>query len=136
MAESMDAGKLVADVASGIGRLRVDIGDMSGDVEQVSGTLATQAVRFGEIRDGAVDIVGRNQQIAATAGETQRLAVPAQQDASRSGQEVQSSLGTSGTLVASVGAIGGELAGLEATMAQVGRVAGNIDRIARQTNLL
>jgi methyl-accepting chemotaxis protein len=136
MAEEQEAAKIIADVATEIGRLSVDIADVTGDVDQVSALLNTQAIRFVSIRDGANEIVKSNQDIAETASQTQAMAAQARHNIQTSSTEVRNSLGMIDTLVAAVNEVSGQLGELESTLRQVGKVAGNIDRIARQTNLL
>jgi len=136
MATDQDAAKIIADVATEIGRLSVDIADVTGDVDQVSALLNTQAVRFASIRDGAHEIVKSNQDIAETASQTQSMAAQARYNIQSSGNEVRNSLDVIETLVSAVNEVSGQLSMLEVTLQQVGKVAGNIDRIARQTNLL
>lgn len=136
MAGEQNAANIIAEVATEIGRLSVDIADVTGDVDQVSALLNAQAMRFGSIRDGASEIVKSNQDIAKTASQTQSMAAHARENIQSSSNEIRASLGMIDTLVAAVNEVGGQLATLEITLQQVGKVAANIDRIARQTNLL
>jgi len=131
-----DAAALVAAISVEIGQLSVDIADITGDVQGVSELLERQTAEFAQIRSATDEIVASNQQIAETAGLTQRMAAEAKSDVAAAGSELDGSLDAIGRLVRSVTAIGAQLGGLESAMQRVSKVATNINRIAQQTNLL
>jgi methyl-accepting chemotaxis protein len=131
-----DAATLVAAISVEIGQLSVDIADITGDVQGVSQLLDRQTAEFAQIRGATGEIAASNQQIAETAGLTQRQAAGAKSDVAAAGGDIEASLDAIARLVRSVTAIGAQLGGLESAMQRVGKVATNINRIAQQTNLL
>ena len=136
MEQAESAGRLVATVATEIGKLAIEIADVAGDVQHVSRLVEGQAARFGELRESTGTIVSSNQRIADKAAETLAKAATARREVSTSSTEIATALATINGLVDSVRRIGAQLAGLETAMQRIGRVAGNINGIARQTNLL
>ena len=136
MDQAESAGRLVATVATEIGKLAIEIADVAGDVQRVSRLVEGQAQQCGELRDATGTIVSSNQRIADKAAETLAKAATAQAEVASSSGEIETALATIGELVESVRRIGTQLAGLESAMQRIGRVAANINGIARQTNLL
>ncbi|HVJ56141.1 MAG TPA: methyl-accepting chemotaxis protein [Aliidongia sp.] len=137
MTEQTDnAARLVRDVATEIGKLAVEMADVTGDVQRVSVLVESQAVLFGELRESTGTIVSSNQRIAEKAALTQSKSASARDEVAASSAEIETALGAINGLVDSVRTIGAQLAGLEAAMARISKVAGNINLIARQTNLL
>jgi len=130
------AGLLVADIATEIGKLAVEMADVAGDVQRVSTLVDGQARHFGELRESTGTIVTSNQRIAEKAAVTLTKAATAREEVASSRVEVETALATINGLVESVRTIGAQLAGLEAAMQRISKVAGNINGIARQTNLL
>ena len=136
MDQAETAGRLVATVATEIGKLAIEIADVAGDVQRVSRLVEGQAAHFGELREATGTIVSSNQRIAEKAAETLAKAATARSEVSTSSNEIETALATINGLVDSVRRIGAQLAGLETAMQRIGRVAANINGIARQTNLL
>jgi len=136
MEQAQDAGRLVATVATEIGKLAIEIADVAGDVQRVSRLVEGQAQHFGELRDATNTIVSSNQRIADKAAQTLAKAATARAEVATSSSEVETALATINGLVESVRRIGAQLAGLETAMQRIGKVAANINGIARQTNLL
>jgi methyl-accepting chemotaxis protein len=130
------AARLVADIATEIGKLAVEIADVTGDVQHVARLVGGQAERFGELHEAAGTIVTSNQRIADKAALTLKRVVSARDDVAHSSSEVATALSAITALVDSVRVIGTQLAALETAMQRIGKVAGNINGIARQTNLL
>ncbi len=136
MDQAETAGRLVATVATEIGKLAIEIADVAGDVQRVSRLVEGQAAHFGELRASTGTIVSSNQRIADKAAQTLAKAATARTEVASSSSEITTALATITGLVESVRRIGTQLAGLETAMQRIGRVAANINGIARQTNLL
>jgi methyl-accepting chemotaxis protein len=130
------ADRLVADIATDIGKLAVEIADVAGEVQQVSRLVEGQARLCGELRESTGTIVSSNQRIAEKTTTTLAKAATAQNEITASTGEVETALSTIDGLVESVHMIGAQLAGLEAAMQRISKVAGKINGIARQTNML
>jgi methyl-accepting chemotaxis protein len=136
MDQAENAAQLVANIATEIGKLAVEMADVAGDVQRVSHLVEGQARHFGELRQSTGTIVTSNQRIADKASLTLAKAATAREEVATSSSEVETALSTINGLVESVRMIGAQLAGLEAAMQRISKVAGNINGIARQTNLL
>jgi len=135
-AQSENAPLLVAGIAADIGKLVVELADVTGDVQRVNQLVNGQARLFGELRDSTGTIVASNQHIADKAALTLAKAGTAQQEVATSKGEVATTLLTIDGLVSSVREIHTQLAVFEAAIKRISNVAGNISDIARHTNLL
>jgi methyl-accepting chemotaxis protein len=131
-----EAGRAVARIAEEIGRLALEISDISGDIGEVDRLVKTQAQRMAEIGAASSEITTANRSIAETAARNAALAAQTRQETEISAQEVSESLAAISRLVELVNAIAEEVRGFGAAIETVGQVAQNISRIARQTNLL
>ncbi|MEA1672560.1 methyl-accepting chemotaxis protein [Nitrospirillum sp. BR 11163] len=131
-----DAGTLIADIATEIGHLSVDIADVVGSIHQVDSAIDSQGKQLAGIQTATRDIVASNRAIAGMAQATQGVAAAARRDIGASAGEIRQSLSAIGDLVAAVNASANELGGLEGAMGRVARVSSDINRIAAQTNLL
>jgi methyl-accepting chemotaxis protein len=134
--QTENAAQVVADIATDVGRLAVEIADVAGDVQQVSGLVVGQTELSGTLRESTGTLVTGNQRIAEKAALTLTRAAVARDNVASSNGEVETALSTITELVESVRIIGAQLAGLETAMQRISQVAGNINAIARQTNLL
>jgi methyl-accepting chemotaxis protein len=131
-----DAEVLVDRINDEIGKLSVDIADVVGDVQQVSALIDSQTEQFHSITQATREIADSNQNIAAMAVETQRVAARANQDVGQSHVELKQALTDIAELVQSVNAISEQLVVFENTMQNVAKVSGEIAQIARHTNIL
>jgi methyl-accepting chemotaxis protein len=134
--QTENAARLIADIATEVGKLAVEIAEVTGDVQQVSGLVEGQAALFGTLRVATGTILTSNQRIADKAALTLSRAATARDNVVASSGEVETALSTIAGLVESVRVIGTQLASLESAMQRISKVAGNISKIARQTNLL
>jgi methyl-accepting chemotaxis protein len=131
-----DSSRLVAELASRIGSLGVELADVAGNLEDVSSRVTDEAERFGELQQAAEHMVAGNREI-------DRAARGAQQAASAAGSEIAESRVLIGSaaqnivdLTGAVRHIQERLGSFGDLLKQVGRVAETIDTIARQTRLL
>jgi methyl-accepting chemotaxis protein len=130
------ASRLVADIATAIGKLAVEMADVAGDVQRVNQLVGGQSQLFGELRQSTATIVASNQHIAEKAALTLAKAATARTEVAASSIEVDTALSTISGLVESVRVIGTQLAVFETAMSRISNVANDISGIARQTNLL
>jgi len=128
--------RLVSELASRIGSLGVELADVAGNLDEVSGRVSNESDQFKELQRTAEHMVGGNREI-------DRAAKGAQQAASAAGNEIaESRLLIGGAvqhieeLTGAVNHIQERLASFSTLLKQVGRVAESIDTIARQTRLL
>jgi methyl-accepting chemotaxis protein len=130
------SSQLVAELASRIGSLGVELADVAGNLDEVSGRVSNEADQFKELQHAAEHMVAGNREI-------DRAAKGAQQAASAAGNEIAESRILIGgavehiqELTGAVSHIQERLGSFSTLLKQVGRVAETIDTIARQTRLL
>ncbi|WP_448188125.1 methyl-accepting chemotaxis protein [Azospirillum sp. sgz301742] len=127
---------LIADIAAEAGTLGIEIADVAGHVEDVSGRIAKQAEVFTQLRDTGAKMTSSTQNISAASSVARRVTEKARQEVEASHDRVHQSLGDIHTLVAAVGGMESQIAGLREALERVGKVAKEIYAIAKQTNLL
>jgi methyl-accepting chemotaxis protein len=130
------AASCVASIAEAIGPLSVEVAGVTGEVNESSTILVSQAERIGDIRDAGMAISSANGQIATLAETTLKAAEAADNDMRATTAEVSRSLERIEGLVAAVGHLAGKLGKLESAVKNVATVSAKIEQIARQTNLL
>jgi methyl-accepting chemotaxis protein len=136
-AEGMgEAGRAVLRIAEEIGRLALEISDITSDIGEIDRLVKTQAERMAEIGAASAEITAANRTIAETAARNAALAAQTRQATDTSAAEVTGSLAAIARLVGLAGAIAKEVRRFGEAIDTVGQVAHNIARIARQTNLL
>ena len=127
---------LIADIAAEAGTLGIEIADVAGHVEDVSGRIAKQAEVFAQLRDTGAKMTTSTHNISAASSVARRVTERARQEVESSHDRVQQSLSDIHTLVAAVGGMESQIAGLREALERVGKVAKEIYAIAKQTNLL
>lgn len=127
---------LVYDVARQAGSLSVEVVDVAGHVDKVHGTMQAQAATFDKLKAATDDMASSNRDIAAGADAVRGAARQAVADVDQSRSGLDGALADIRSLVGSVTEIGSQLGGLQEALDRVGKVAKEIDGIARQTNLL
>jgi methyl-accepting chemotaxis protein len=130
------SSQLVAELASRIGSLGVELADVAGNLDEVNGRVANEAEQFKSLQQAAEHMVAGNREI-------DRAARGAQQAASAAGNEIAESRMLIGGAVQHIEELTGAVSHIQerldsfsALLQQVGRVAETIDTIARQTRLL
>ena len=130
------SSQLVAELASRIGSLGVELADVAGNLDEVSDRVTNEAEQFKELQRAAEHMVAGNREI-------DRAAQGAQQAASAAGNEIAESRLLIGGAVQHIKELTGavdhiqeRLGSFSTLLKQVGRVAETIDTIARQTRLL
>jgi methyl-accepting chemotaxis protein len=130
------AGELVAEIATHIGGLSVEIADVVGHTQDVRKAIDSQCERLTVIGDATRDITEANGSIADMARRTYEDAGKANDDISHSREEINHAITEIDGLVHAVEESGGELEGLETAMSRVTQVTNEIRQVARQTNML
>jgi methyl-accepting chemotaxis protein len=130
------SSQLVAELASRIGSLGVELADVAGNLDEVSDRVTNEAEQFKALQRAAEHMVAGNREI-------DRAAQGAQQAASAAGNEIAESRLLIGGAVQHIKELTGavdhiqeRLGSFSTLLKQVGRVAETIDTIARQTRLL
>ena len=105
--------RLVDQLANKIGGLGVELADVAGNVQEVAQRVSVQSDRFGHLQKTAETMVAANHNIA-----------------------VDTAVKHIAELVEAVGRIETRLGAVGSALAQVAKVSGSIEAIAKQTNLL
>lgn len=128
--------RIIQKVAADAGGLGVEVVDIAGHVEEVSGRVRQQSELFRELLGIAQQMRSSNKGVGAAAQRARQVAAAA-------GREVESSRATIGDsltdiheLTGSATEIEAELSGLNDALQGVAQVSGGIAVIAKQTNLL
>ncbi len=127
---------LIVDLADEAGNLGIEIADIAGHVEDVNGRLGHQANVFAQLRETGTKMSQSTQRISAASAVARTVTEQARQEVETSHDRVQRSMADIHALVAAVGGMEGQIAGLREALDRVGKVAREIFAIAKQTNLL
>ena len=131
-----DLRRFVADVADQAGKLGVEVADVAGIVDEITGRVKAEAAAFGSLSGSTAAILESNAKVAAAAAQAQEVAERAQADMRASRLTLDGALQAIASLAATVASIRSDAEQLESALQRVSKVAGSIDGIARQTNLL
>src|SRR6476469_1860294 len=135
-ATPLDSERLVDQPANGIGGLGVELADVAGNLREVAGRVSTQADRFGHLQKTAETMVSANHDIASASQAVQSATSSAVSEITQSRAAVETAVGHIAELVEAVGRIEHRLGAVGTALAEVARVSGSIEAIAKQTNLL
>jgi methyl-accepting chemotaxis protein len=127
---------LAGEIADQSGMLGIEICDVSGQIEEVAERVKRQSIVCGDLRETALATQRGNHEIAVAAREARQVASQASTDVEGSRSTIQSSLDAIHGLVEGTSAVESEIEGLSEALAQVTKVALQIEKIARQSNLL
>lgn len=127
---------ILTEVAVEAGSLGVELADVAGYIDEIAVNLQRQVGLFGETRQATQELAAANGDAARAADEAKNLAgkVSAEMGASR--VQVDKAMGDISALVGAAREIATDLGGLQTALERIGKVAKQIDAIARQTNLL
>jgi methyl-accepting chemotaxis protein len=128
--------RLVDQLANRIGTLGVELADVAGNLQEVAGRVSSQAERFGHLQKTAETMVAANHDIASASGAVQSAATEAVGEISQSRAAVETAVQHIAGLIEAVERIELRLGDVGAALAQVAKVSGSIEAIAKQTNLL
>jgi methyl-accepting chemotaxis protein len=128
--------RLVAELASRIGSLGVELADVAGNLEEVTDRVANQAAQFEEMQQAAETMVSGNREIDRAARATQGAASTAGAEIAESRALIASAVKRIADLTAAVGRVEERLGSFNSVLKQIASVASAIETIAKQTRLL
>ena len=131
-----DSERLVDQLARRIGGLGVELADVAGNLQEVAGRVSTQADRFGHLQKTAETMVAANHDIATASRAVQTATSAAVGEITQSRTVVETAVQHIAELIEAVGRIEHRLGAVGTALAQVAKVSGSIEAIAKQTNLL
>src|ERR1700726_3387042 len=131
-----DSERLVDQLANRIGGLGVELADVAGNLQEVAGRVANQSERFGHLQKTAETMVSANHDIATASRAVQTATSAAVGDITQSRAVVEAAVQHIAELIEAVGRIEHRLGAVGTALAQVAKVSGSIEAIAKQTNLL
>jgi methyl-accepting chemotaxis protein len=131
-----DSERLVDQLANRIGGLGVELADVAGNLQEVAGRVSSQAGRFGHLQQTAETMVSANHNIATASQAVQSATSAAVGEIAQSRAVVDTAVQHIAELIEAVGRIERRLGSVGTALAQVAKVSGSIEAIAKQTNLL
>src|SRR5258707_5909476 len=131
-----DSERLVDQLANRIGGLGVELADVAGNLQEVAGRVSNQSERFGHLQKTAEPMVRANHGIAGAAQAVQTATTSAINEITQSRAVVETAVQHIAELIEAVGRIEHRLGAVGTALAQVAKVSGSIEAIAKQTNLL
>jgi len=131
-----DSERLVDQLADRIGGLGVELADVAGNLQEVAGRVTGQSERFGRLRKTAETMVSANRDIATASQAVQSATSAAVGEITQSRTAVETAVRHIAELIEAVGRIELRLGDVGTALAQVAKVSGSIEAIAKQTNLL
>jgi methyl-accepting chemotaxis protein len=137
-AEAMptDSERLVDQLANRIGGLGVELADVAGNLQEVAGRVSSQSDQFGHLQKTAETMVSANHNIAGASRAVQTATSAAVGEITQSRAVVETAVQHIAELIEAVGRIEHRLGSVGTALAQVAKVSGSIEAIAKQTNLL
>jgi methyl-accepting chemotaxis protein len=133
---SADHGRLIAQIAGRAGTLGLELVDIAGNVDDVSGHVEREAEQFEALRQLARQMCEANTAVERAAATAREVATTASAGIDQGRATIAESIEDIRQLTRSVTESGEQLSSLEAALEQVSRVARGISGIAKQTNLL
>jgi len=128
--------RLVDQLAEKIGGLGVELADVAGNVQDVANRVSGQSDRFGHLQKTAEKMVSANHDIASASQAVQTATTAAVDEIAQSRTMVETAVQHIAQLIEAVGRMEHRLASVGTALADVAKVSGSIEAIARQTNLL
>jgi methyl-accepting chemotaxis protein len=125
-----------AGFAEQAGKLGLDLADVAGLIEQISGRIEAQAKAFATMRGAAGAMLASNRKVTEAAGQAEAVTRGAQDNMAASRTMLRGALEAIGSLAEIVTQIRNDAEGLGGALRNVGKVAADIHAIAKQTNLL
>ena len=133
---TLGSDRLVDQLANKIGGLGVELADVAGNVQDVANRVSGQSDRFGHLQKTAEKMVSANHDIASASQAVLTATTAAVGEITQSRATVETAVQHISELVEAVGRIEHRLASVGTALADVAKVSGSIEAIARQTNLL
>ncbi|MEA2865860.1 MAG: methyl-accepting chemotaxis protein [Bradyrhizobium sp.] len=131
-----ESERLVDQFANRIGGLGVELADVAGNLREVAGRVSSQSDRFGQLQKTAETMVSANHDIASASRAVQSATSAAVGEITQSRAAVEIAVEHIAELIRAVGRIELRLGSVGTALAQVAKVSGSIEAIAKQTNLL
>jgi methyl-accepting chemotaxis protein len=131
-----DSERLVDQLANRIGGLGVELADVAGNLQEIASRVSGQSDRFGHLQQTAETMVSANHDIASASRAVQTATSAAVGEITQSRAVVEKAVQHIAELVEAVGRIELRLGAVGTALAQVAKVSGSIEAIAKQTNLL
>jgi methyl-accepting chemotaxis protein len=131
-----EAEHLVDQLANRIGGLGVELADVAGNLQEVAGRVSNQAERFEHLQATAETMVSANHGIASASSAVQTATTAAVGEITQSRAVVETAVQHIAELIQAVDRIERRLGAVGSALAQVAKVSGSIEAIAKQTNLL
>ena len=131
-----DSERLIDQLADRIGGLGVELADVAGNLQEVAGRVTGQSERFGHLQKTAETMVSANRGIATASRAVQSATSAAVGEITQSRTAVETAVRHIAELIEAVGRIELRLGDVGTALAQVAKVSGSIEAIAKQTNLL
>jgi methyl-accepting chemotaxis protein len=128
--------RLVDQLANRIGGLGVELADVAGNLQEVAARVSGQSERFGHLQKTAETMVSANHNIAGASRAVQSATSAAVGEITQSRAVVETAVKHIAELIDAVRRIELSLGSVGTALAQVAKVSGSIEAIARQTNLL
>jgi len=128
--------RLVDQLANRIGGLGVELADVADNLQEVAGRVSGQSDRFGDLQKTAETMVSANHGIASASQAVQTATTAAVGEITQSRSAVETAVQHIAKLIEAVGRIEHRLGSVGSALADVAKVSGSIEAIARQTNLL
>ena len=128
--------RLVDQLANRIGGLGVELADVAGNLQEVAARVSGQSERFGHLQKTAETMVSANHNIASASRAVQSATSAAVGEITQSRAVVETAVKHIAELIDAVRRIELSLGSVGTALAQVAKVSGSIEAIAKQTNLL
>ncbi|MEJ2478962.1 MAG: methyl-accepting chemotaxis protein [Acidihalobacter sp.] len=119
-----------------LGKLGIEVSDITGHVDEVSAHVNDQAKHFGELREIAEQLDRSNKTVDESVRSSQARTASAREELDRFGDMIGESMRDITALSDTVNDISRQLGTLNESLLRVGKVAKGIGTIARQTNML
>jgi len=132
----VDSEQVVAELANRIGTLGIEVADVSGHLEEISGRVSQQAAQFKELQETAQTMVVGNHSIDRASRKAQGAASTAGTEISESRALIGGAVQNISRLTASVARMEERLASFGPVLKQIASVSAAIETIAKQTRLL
>lgn len=128
--------RILAQATERVGKLGVDLSDVAGAVEEVSGRVAREAEMFQRLSEMAEQMNKTNRAVDQASQDAKQITGGAAERMGDSQATVAGALDDIRNLTASVADIESQLSGLNEALLSVSRVASGVGTIAKQTRLL
>ena len=131
-----EASQFIRDVADAAGTVGLEVADIAGVVDSVSGTVEAQSRAFAGLSAANGEMMTATRRIGEAVASAEQVAKGSSAEMAASRRAMDSAQGAIASLLEAISAIRADASALGQSLVSVGRVASDIEAIARQTNLL